>query len=159
MKRVTEIVGKKVVTTENGERLGRVNDVLLDTASARLVGLVVSRHWFTDEEVLPFARVQTFGPAAVLVDSASSLVGAEAWDRRKLGAIRCSRLNGKEVVTATGSRLGILTDLVIDERTGCVNEVEVGDNATGMLKQWSRIPCSQDVRIGRDAVVVPTGGG
>jgi uncharacterized protein YrrD len=77
--RVTELMGKAVVSADNGERLGTVTDVLLDEGDHRLVGLVVRRGLMKSEHVLPAAAVQTFGRDTVVSRTGSDLISAKDW--------------------------------------------------------------------------------
>ena len=77
--RATELLGKAVVSSDTGEKLGTVSDVLLDEADHHLVGLVVRRGLMKSEHVLPSAAVQTFGRDAVVSRTARDLVTAKEW--------------------------------------------------------------------------------
>lgn len=80
--RVTELLGKVVVSANSGEKLGTVSDVLLDDADHHLVGLVVRRGMMKSEHVLPAAAVQTFGRDTVVSRTAEDLVSAKQWRAR-----------------------------------------------------------------------------
>jgi uncharacterized protein YrrD len=80
--RVSELLGKVVVSASNGERLGTVSDVLLDEADHHLVGLVVRRGVMKSEHVLPSAAVQTFGRDTVVSRTADDLISAKEWRGR-----------------------------------------------------------------------------
>jgi len=78
--RVSELMGKTVVSADSGQRLGTVSDVLLDEADHHLVGLVVRRGGLMkSEHVLPSAAVQTFGRDTVVSRTADDLVTAKEW--------------------------------------------------------------------------------
>ena len=80
--RVSELLGKVVVSADNGERLGTVSDVLIDETDHHLVGLVVRRGMLKSEHVLPSTAVQTFGRDAVVSRTAHDLVSAKDWKTR-----------------------------------------------------------------------------
>src|SRR4051812_23418685 len=81
--RVSELIGKVVVSANNGEKLGTVTDVLLDEIDHHLVGLVVRRGGLMkSEHVLPSAAVQTFGRDTVVSRTGDDLVGARDWRGR-----------------------------------------------------------------------------
>jgi len=81
--RVTELIGKAVVSANSGERLGTVSDVLLDETDHHLLGLVVRRGGvMKSEHVLPSSAVQTFGRDAVVSRTADDLVTAKNWRSR-----------------------------------------------------------------------------
>jgi uncharacterized protein YrrD len=78
VKRSSELIGKPVVASDSGKRLGFVADFLLDEADGRVVGLVLRHGWLNNEEVLPAASVQTLGADAI-VSRSSELIGAKQW--------------------------------------------------------------------------------
>ena len=79
MQRASHIIGKPVVSADSGEKLGTVDDLLVDEKGSQLVGLVVRQGWRHSEQVLPAASVQTFGRDAVVTRSSADLVGAKQW--------------------------------------------------------------------------------
>ncbi len=79
--RATDLIGKPVVAADSGEKLGTVSDLLLDSSSHHLVGLVVKHGLLKGETVLPAAAVQTLGRDAIVSRSGSALVAAKDWRR------------------------------------------------------------------------------
>ena len=57
MTKISDIVGKAIISAETGEDLGKVADVLLDPASSQAVGLVISGGISAQK---PFCRSATF---------------------------------------------------------------------------------------------------
>jgi sporulation protein YlmC with PRC-barrel domain len=80
--RMTEVLGKAVVSADGGERLGTVSDVLLDDRDHHFVGLIVRRGMMKTEHVLPSAAIQTFGRDAVVSRTTSDLMTAKEWHQR-----------------------------------------------------------------------------
>jgi uncharacterized protein YrrD len=67
-------------------------------------------------------------------------------------------LKGRPVVTATGHRLGEISDLLVDGQTGAFDALEVASSDFGGLRtKRSQVRPGADIRIGPDAVVVPEG--
>lgn len=153
MHRLSDIVGKPIVSGENGKKLGQVSDLLLDDSKGRLVGVVVSNGWLHKEQVLPFPDVQTFGGDAVITRSGGEPIGRREWRDAGMTVARSSTLKGKSIVTTGGQRIGAIKDVMIDEQTGGVDALEVSGN--GMLSRRALLPVTSDIRMGRDVVVVP----
>ena len=59
MHKVSELVGKSIVSAESGERIGKVADMLLDQQSQRVLAIVIEGGLFSSEHVLPLSDVQT----------------------------------------------------------------------------------------------------
>ena len=81
VKRSSDLIGKPVVSSDNGQKLGTVADVLVDDRDRRVVGLVLRHGWRNIEDVLPADSVQTLGADAI-VSRSSDLIGAKEWHER-----------------------------------------------------------------------------
>jgi uncharacterized protein YrrD len=80
--RATDLLGKSVVSSDTGEKLGTVSDLLLDDRGDRVLGLVVKHGFMKTEDVLPAAAVQTLGRDAVVSRSSSALISGREWRAR-----------------------------------------------------------------------------
>ena len=78
IRRVTELIGKTVMSATSGEKLGTVADVLLDDVSHAVTAFIVTHGLLKREEVLPAGDVQSFGRDAIIT-ALTSLVGAREW--------------------------------------------------------------------------------
>lgn len=156
MYRLSEMIGKTVVSVESGEKLGTISDALLEPGEVRLMGLVVGQGMLGKEHVLPLEDVQTVGRDTVLARTHEHLIDPRDWKARDIQATRTSTLRGRPVVSGAGDRLGQVTDLLVDEQTGAFGGLEVETRSLGGLRHHrSVIPASPTPRIGKDAIVVP----
>ena len=151
MRRISEVIGKTVVSADTGDRLGGVSDALIDDVS--VVALVIGGGLLAKEHVLPFRDVQTLGGDAVLARTGSGMVGPKEWRTSGPETSRSSALRGRAVVTTGGTRLGEVSDVLIDDRTGAFEAFEVSSG--GLRSRRSTLRASSQIRIGADAVVVP----
>ena len=81
VRRTSDLIGRPVVSSDSGKKLGTITDVLVDESEGRLVGLVLQHGWLKSEEVLPATAVQTLGTDAV-VSRSSELMDANQWRER-----------------------------------------------------------------------------
>ena len=151
MHRVSEIIGKTVVSAETGDRLGSIADALVD--QGRVVALVLGGGLLGKEHVLPFRDIQTLGGDTVLARTGSGMMDPREWRKAGTETARSSALRGKPVVTTGGRRLGHINDLLVDAQTGAFEELEVSSG--GLRSRRTRLRASTQIRIGADAVVVP----
>lgn len=152
---VSELIGKPVISVDTGDKLGSVSDALLADSDVRLLALVIGGGMLGKEHVLPFRDVQTLGGDTILVRSQAGVVGAREWRESGAAATRSSTLKGRPVVTATGHRLGDVSDFVVDDLTGAFDALEVAATDFGGLRtKRSLIRPGAEIRIGPDAVVV-----
>lgn len=156
MQKVSEVIGRAVVSSEGGERIGRVSDVLLDPGSRRVVGLVLAGGVFKSEHVLRYADVQTLGRDAVIARGSDGVLDAEAWRLQGVEALRASTLTHKRVLTTGGRHLGEIDEVFVDDQTGAVEAFEVRGSMLGGLRHTrSRLARGDGITIGTDAVLVP----
>jgi uncharacterized protein YrrD len=152
--RVSEIIGKPIVSTETGDQLGSVSDALV--AGERVVGLVVGVGLFAKEHVLPFGNVQTLGGDTVLARTEPDMPEPAQWRHSGVKPTRCSAILGKPVVTTGGRRLGEVSDLLINAQTGTFGQIEVMAHGMAGLRTGCLVVCgSEHARIGPDTIVVP----
>ena len=103
MYRVSEIIGKTVVSAESGDRLGSVSDALVEEGGGRVVGLVLGSGVFAKEHVMPFHDVQTLGGDAVLARTDAGMLAPREWRKSGVKATRSSDLRGRAVVPPAAS--------------------------------------------------------
>ena len=158
MYRVSDMIGKAVVSTGSGDKLGTVTDALLDASAVTVVGLVVRHGLIPKEHVLPLADVQTVGKDAVLARTEDHLMSSREWRRSEVEAMRSSSLHGRRVVTAGGEQVGTVSDILIDEQTGRFEGLEVETQSmAGLRRRRTVLPADAAPRIGPDAVIVRDG--
>lgn len=152
MWKVTQLIGKSILSGNSGEQLGKVADVLLDADSHRVVGLVVAGGVLRSEQVLPYAEIQTLGTDAVIARSATGLITAKEWHAQPLAATRTSTLKKLPVLTTSGRAVGDVRDILLDEK-GLVDALEVSGG--GLLRRRSTVSNAPGLTIGSDAVLIP----
>jgi uncharacterized protein YrrD len=154
MQRISHIVGKPIVSAEQGEQVGKVADVLLDPMTQEIVGLVVASGLLSSEQVLPFKDVQTFGTDTVVARTAAGVLGPKDWRAERIETSRFSTLKDRLVMTDAGRELGRVKDIHLDEQSGVVAGLEVhGRNFSGLVERRSTVP-GRAMTIGPDAVIV-----
>ena len=158
--KASELKNKAVVSMADGVQIGRVEDVLFDTAALRVAALVLTTSG--GRSVLPFAAVRSLGPDAVTVESAT-LTRAQA-DQPGAGNLLRSLtdLIGLKAVNREGANVGEVRDVIIEQATGALTELEA--HSGGMLGLGGTgvtIPASAIRGIGPELVTVdmpaPTG--
>ena len=154
-RRVSEYVGKPIVSADTGEKVGTVADVLVDADAGRIVGIIVGGGLLTSEQVLPYADVQVMGGDAVIARSRQRIVGAREWRATGSDAARANTYSNKRVITTGGRELGAVRDLFVNENTGVVEAYDVAGTAfTRLLQRRSVLSQSADVTVGPDALIV-----
>jgi uncharacterized protein YrrD len=148
--RVSEVLGKPIVSTDTGAKGGRVEDLLLDDTRHQIVGVLISDGMLSKQRVLPFDEVQTAGVDALVVKTLTTIRDASEWLAEGRPAHRSRAVSGKDVVTGDGAKIGTLRDLLADERTGALVALEVDTGRHAAL-----VRDIGGIALGNDVVVVP----
>ena len=155
MYHLSAMIGKSVVASDTGEKVGTIADGLLDPEATQLLGLVIDNGVLATEHVLPLSDVATVGRDAVLVRTGEHMMTPGDWRRAQVEATRCSAVTGRRVVTTDGEELGHVSDLLFDERTGALGGLEVEERSLKGLRRKRRvIQAPPTPRVGPDAVVL-----
>ena len=156
MRRVSEVIGNRVVTSDTGENVGTAVDLLFNPDGSHLIGVVLGRGVLGNEQgVLSFEAVQTLGHDVIVVRPPHPVWDRQQWEARGKNSLRSSVLTHKRVISADGRELGQVKDLCVDEHTGVLEGYEVTDSVFGALVHRRRIvrPVG-NVVVGPDVVIV-----
>jgi len=141
--KASELKNKAVVSMADGVQIGRVEDVLFDTAALRVAALVLTTSG--GRSVLPFAAVRSLGADAVTVESAT-LTQPPADPAGAGNLLRSlTDLIGLKAVNGEGAYLGEVRDVTIEQATGALTELEahsggvLGLGGTGVTIRASSI--------------------
>jgi len=151
MLRLSELVGRHVVSQDVGAKVGEVADVLVDRSS--VVGIVLAGGVFASERVLPFNAVAVFGEDTVIASTGTAIVDAAQWSKSGVAAQRLSALRKKRILTTAGEMLGVVGDVYV-ETTGTVVSYDVETRGLGGLVKHHKILPAEGVTVGTDALVV-----
>ncbi|MBI6546534.1 MAG: PRC-barrel domain-containing protein [Cyanobacteria bacterium NC_groundwater_1444_Ag_S-0.65um_54_12] len=125
-----ELLHKRVVDVATGEELGGVSQVIWDPTSGRVIGLAVGNN----------SRVISHERIAAITDELISVLPPGA-----LADVAHASAIGKALLTTSGVKLGIITDVILDLQSGLVIGFEL-DN--------SRVAPALPPAIERRAVVI-----
>lgn len=152
-----DVIGRKIVTLDGGERVDSVRDLIFDEQGNHVLALLVDEGgWFHAARVISFSSVKSIGEDAVMIGSADDVVSAR--DNATLAAAMESKsgLAGLNLLTTDGKELGRISDVFFDEVSGQV----IGYEATGGLfsdlsSGRTFVPAPESVTIGAEAAIVP----
>lgn len=143
-----DLEGKPIVSVADGRILGRAKDIFVDPELSELVGLFTGMEGVIRRRtlVIPSVDVVLFGIDVILVRDADVIVNdqklpeVKEWQRLK-------QLQGREVVTSGGTKLGIVGDVIL-EATGNI----VGLN---LSRVFVKGPLADKGSVPREAIVEP----
>ena len=146
------ITGRAVVSIAEGTKLGRVDEVLVDTEELRVVALHVTAK--DTEAVIPFDQVRSVGTDAVTVPStrvAQRASGEQAVD----SVAGLQELGKRKVVDEDGTYLGTVRGVVLNPNDGQLTELQT--HKGGMLGVGGTtytIPTDEVTSVGDELLVV-----
>jgi len=120
--------GLAVIAAAEGEQLGTVARIYLDPDARAITGFAFNAaHGLLQPEWSPrvdMTHVQSLGPDAVIVGSKDDVQG-DRTDERFPDLVEFDDLVGRPMLTTAGESLGKVTDIVFDDQTFEVAEIEI----------------------------------
>lgn len=150
---LSDLKGKAILSIDSGEKLGTIDDILIDVANMRVAAIVSSFGPILNKEkrILQAGDVATWGRDAVLVKDVGTFRSeAEVTDRDKWVSTS-NRLKGLSIVSTSGNKLGKVNDLMVDP-DGRIVAYRVSEGTFG--SHTRDIDASTTKSIGSDAVIV-----
>lgn len=142
MYRLTELIGLPVLSLNNGQQIGEVQDLVVDISKSTVSGLlIVNETWLSECHTVFFSDIFRIGRDAIMLRDASALQPATALEFED--CYRLQELTEKIIYTETGMYLGGLVDIFFQPSTGELTGYEVSD---GIIA---------DFLFGRKAMPVP----
>ena len=148
--------GTAIVAMDNGERLGRVDDLFFSPANGELEAIMVDvGGMFSKPSLLSVAHISSIGPDAVIISDRDALVqNGRLTDESH--AVRAGDIEDRPVLTAGGTVVGKIADVMIDTETRQVIGFSL---STGLIDNTLHgrpsLPFSLVQSLGKDSLVVP----
>lgn len=152
MRKIEDLLGMPVLSTAEGRRLGKVEGVELAPQEGHVCYLCLKPEDHDAGRLIPWSEIDSIGQDVVLVRSAGGLVKTiPASEETGLA----SHVGDRPVLTAAGEKLGHILSYTFDEKTGQVEQYQVG--TPGVLGFGGHLVeiAPADIRtFGHDAIIV-----
>ena len=122
---LSALYGRSVLDVSSATTVGNVRCGLVDAEDGTVEALVLDKTP-GDGSILSWSSIKSIGPDAITVESAD--VFRVPGDGEKRAAKGDLDPIGKRVLTDGGEEIGELSDLTVDEDSGTVEGVTVGDH-------------------------------
>jgi sporulation protein YlmC with PRC-barrel domain len=151
---IDQLCDMAVVSVQQAEKLGTVEDVLVDLDQHRAGGLVLHGGLFRGGPIVGWSSVRTIGQDAVMVDDSNAAVPGGDGDISGLAPMH--ELRGMKVVTDAGSLAGTLEGVDIDPATGLIIRYIATEPGGGLFHRGHRftLPPEGIVGVGVDLITV-----
>ena len=155
MRKGRTVIGQDVYSLADGRRVHSVKDLLVSDDHDTIVALLVDEGGLLGTStIVPIEAVHRFGPHAVMIEDATSVIPASADTRVAATLDRKASLLGTVVVTTEGERVGKIGDMYFDEVSGAILGYEVSGGTVGdVMRGTSWLPRASVSVIGPDAVI------
>lgn len=154
---VKSLKGIAVVSIEQGEKVGMVDNILFDLDKRMVIAFKLIKPGFLRSGgiVMTMDDVESIGKDAVMIRNKEKVRELKAerdlQSRPDLGAMASLR-----VVTEDGTYIGNLATVQFEPRNGAITILEVtGGGLMDRLRRNLVIPANEIVSMGSDVVVVP----
>ena len=151
------ILGMTAVNLAVGERIGRIQDLIIDPEQRQVLALLIKPvGLLTSSRAVLYEGVRSVGKDAVVVTNESFIVPVDRHPGLKAAKNRGITILGKPVMTEGGRMLGIIRDVVIDSASGRVHGyVMTNLSAKGFPRHFSPVlPADETIVVGRHLAMV-----
>ncbi len=156
-----ELHGKSIVSVTNGQIIAKVEDVMLDPGALRVAALVTSESGLgrmlkfdRKTEAIPGSEVQVWGQDVVLVSRPDVITNIEELPGSDQWVSVSEKIKGRDVISADGTRIGQLNDVVIDLQGQLVGYDLGRVFVQGPPAQSKRIGVEATRSLGQDVLIV-----
>lgn len=155
MIKIGNIIGLPLISTSQGEKIGMVQEVLLNLSKGIISAFVLDKGGFLREKkIVDIDQVKSIGESAITVP-AKELQYENDLEVLK-SCVNYKDLMDKPVYTHSGKSLGIIQDIFVNEENGHIVGFEVSEGIIhDILEGRGIIPLPKSTIYGKDTVVVP----
>jgi sporulation protein YlmC with PRC-barrel domain len=147
----SELKGRAVVRLEEAQRIGEVEDLMVEPVSRHIVSLKVRTGLFSAAELVPAAEVKNVGADAVTIAPTAEPAPPSAAGAPPLIAL--TTILGNKVVTDAGTLVGELQDVLLDWANLAITGYEVREG--GVFAKTQEFAATPDLRFGEKIITIP----
>ena len=147
----SELKGRAVVSLDDAQKLGEVEDLMVDPVSRHIGSLKVHTGLFQATRFVLAGDVKNVGADAVTVSSTAAATSAPAADDAPL--VELTRILGNKVVTDAGTLVGELHDVILDWATLTITGYQVREN--GLFAKVQEFAATPEVHFGDKIITLP----
>jgi uncharacterized protein YrrD len=153
---VADLKDRAVVSIGQAEKIGRVEDVILDLAEGLVAGFHVRTGLLGGGKILSARDIHEIGADAITVADRAALEGHSP-DKPALDSLPTSAgLIGAKVVSDQGTLLGTLANIALDPAGLRILCYELSGNLWDQLRHEERtFDPAPGIRFGKDLIIVP----
>jgi uncharacterized protein YrrD len=153
-----DMQGFQIVSTTNGQIIGRVEDLLINMQNLKIAAAVTSKGGLFDSKIEAVQRkdILVWGDDVILVSDSdviyhqNNIKGFEEWESA------ADQINGKDVLNTDGDKIAELNDVVVDS-TGHIVGYDLSKVfIEGPIGESKRIHVNATQALGDNALIIDT---
>ena len=156
--RLQDMIGLAVYEVEDGQEIGKIVDISVDS-NWKITGIELEGKSFFNSHVkfVTWEDIVAYGEDAVMIRSKESIVKADSDHIPHTFLLGKNKLKDLKVLTTNGTILGQISDVYFDQKLGnTIVALEISDGlVTDLIEGRKWLPCSEEMSIGDNAVMVP----
>jgi uncharacterized protein YrrD len=156
MRKGKQIIGMPVIGLDSGVKIGIVQDLIYNSAQDKIEGLLLEKGtWLRDGKIIPYSNVCSIGHDAVIVQRSNAVEKASRVSEIKEFYRQNEGMLNVPVMTESGTDLGVVDDILIDEASGEITGYEIsGGIIHDLVEGRMKIPKSQFLFVGQDVIII-----
>lgn len=159
MKPSKDFLSLPIVSLSEGQHIGYVKSLVVDSQSKSLAALVIDpKGFFKDQRIIPYSKVVSVGEDAITIDKGAYVEkSASLPEILQLIKERLSII-GTRIITQNGKTLGVVEEFFINPTNGQITQVEIsGGKIEGFLSGKASLDAQYILTIGQDVIVAEQG--
>lgn len=159
MRKAMDVVGLPVVSLETGEEIGVIRDILVDSETWLVLGVLLSEQgWFQSGTYIPYDRIHAVGESCLTVSGEDAITSLEQLAAPEPAGIVTGKgkLKGKSVISVSGDLLGRLEDVYFSADWEKIVGYELSNGwLADVTEGRKRLSVPPSVIIGEENLIVP----
>ncbi|MDF9843959.1 MULTISPECIES: PRC-barrel domain-containing protein [unclassified Paenibacillus] len=156
--KLQDLIGLTVYEVEDGNEVGKLVDCVLDS-NWNITGIELEGKTFFSShvKVVAWEDIVAYGEDAIMIRNKESIVKTDTDHIPYTFLSGKNKLKDLQVLTTSGSNLGRISDVYFDQKLGnTIVALEISDGlVTDLIEGRKWLPCSEEMSIGENAVLVP----
>jgi len=150
-----ELKGLQIVSIEEGEQVGVVEDFIIDPIQKSISSMVIKDDkWYTGAKMIAFSLIKNIGDFCITTENSSSVVPlGEMQEQAKLLEKGLS-IVGAKIITQEGELIGEIKEYSILARTGKILGMQLRSDAKLDSPDRNVIPADYIETIGKEIIIV-----
>jgi sporulation protein YlmC with PRC-barrel domain len=153
-----ELFGFQIINIENGQIIGKVEDIFIDLKMKRIAALVISKSnpLSRDLKTISSEKVTLWGEDVILISGDELIEDSARMDESAQWELVSNEINGKNVISNNGEKIAELNDVLINADGELIGYDFSKVMIEGPLEKSKRAHVKTTQSLGPDALILQT---